>query len=442
MAAHRTAGRGRTPAEPVASTPSFDQVGLLRGVPAILYVAETGEQGRWIYVSPQIERILGFTPEEWCADPMLWASRLHPDDRELVLADEDQSVGNQATGDELVYRLRHRDGHYVWVRDDAVLTRDPDGVLRWRGLLSDVTEQRRTEAELQRRLAQQAAVARLGERALEGASQEELMRDAVADLVRLLDMEIAAVVEHLPDDDAFVFRASHGMPGLADGERVPGGLRCLSGYVVLTGRATIVTDWETERRFDRSRVLEQHGARCGLSVLIEGRHGPFGALGCHATTDRAITAGDLDFAQALANVLGDVVERELTADEIRHRALHDALTGVPNRILFVDRLQQATERLQRHPESLIAVLTLDLDRFKLVNDSLGHGAGDELLAAVAPRLRQAVRSSDTVARFAADEFAVLLEEIGGEHDAIEMAQRIAAVFTRPFAIGGDEHFVT
>ncbi|MHB1835661.1 MAG: putative bifunctional diguanylate cyclase/phosphodiesterase [Solirubrobacteraceae bacterium] len=443
MSDRRTAGEGDAPPARGANSPSSDYVGLLRAVPAILYTAEAGENGRWAYVSPQIELILGFAPAQWCDDPGLWASRLHPDDRERALGVESAALNDlelNASG-ELEYRLRHRDGHYVWVRDDALLNRDADGVHRWHGVLSDVTAQKRTEAELERRLAQQAAVARRGEHALEGGSPAPLMRAAVDALVNLLDMDIAAVAEHVAEDDAFVFHVTHGMPG-AEAERVPGGLRCLSGYVMLTGRATIVADWETERRFERSGVLSRNGARCGLTVSIEGRHGRFGALGCHSRTHREITQGDVDFVQALANILGDVVEREQTADDIRHQALHDPLTGAPNRILFLDRLQQATERLRRRRDSLTAVLILDLDRFKLVNDSLGHVAGDELLAAIAPRLRQAVRSSDTVARFGADEFAVLLEDIGSEQDAVEMAQRIAGVFTRPFVVGGDEHFVT
>ena len=203
-----------------------------------------------------------------------------------------------------------------------------------------------------------------------------------------------------------------------------------------------MTDWATERRFERSQVLTHAGTTSGLTVVIEGRRGPFGALGFHSYAPREFKPGDIDFVQALANVLGDVVERQLTDDDIRHRALHDPLTGLPNRLLFLDRLGQATERQRRRRDTLTAVLALDLDRFKLVNDSLGHRAGDELLAAAAPRLRQAVRSSDTVARFGGDEFGILLEDIAGEQDAIDMAERIAGVFTRPFVLDGNEHFVT
>ena len=162
---------------------------LLERVPAIIYIADAGEVGRWHYVSPQIEAILGFTAEEWCADPGLWAERLHPDDRARVLRGETAATGEKprasihdgsAKSVAAEYRLRHRDGHAVWVRDDAILVREPDGTNRWHGVISEITERKRAEAELERRAAQQSAVARLGEHALEGATTAELMHEAVA----------------------------------------------------------------------------------------------------------------------------------------------------------------------------------------------------------------------------------------------------------------------
>jgi diguanylate cyclase (GGDEF)-like protein/PAS domain S-box-containing protein len=394
-------------------------------------------------VSPQIEEILGFAPAEWCADPGLWARRLHPDDAERVLAQEqDFADGGAMLTSPIEYRLLHRDGHPVWVRDDAVMREGANGVKRWHGVMSNITEQKDAEAELELRAAQQAAVARLGEHALQGASLADLMQEAVSGGVELLSLEIGAVVELVPSEEAVAFRALHGLPGVRVNDRVPAGLGSQSGYALLSGRPAVVTDWATERRFERSRVLDDLGTTSGLTVVIEGRRGPFGALGFHSHAPRVFKQGDVDFVQALANVLGDVVERQLTDDDIRHRALHDPLTGLPNRLLFLDRLGQATERQRRRRDTLTAVLVLDLDRFKLVNESLGHRAGDELLAAAAPRLRQAVRSSDTVARFSGDEFGILLEDITGEQDAIDMAERIAGVFARPFVLDGNEHFVT
>ncbi len=439
---HSRAGAldGTSSAEP----PRTEHSGpLLERVPAILYTADAGGDGRWHYVSPQIEEILGFTPQEWCADPEMWARQLHPDDAERVLAEEqDFADGDAVLHSPIEYRLLHRDGHPVWVRDDAVLREGPDGVKRWHGVMSNITEQKDAEAELEQRVAQQAAVARLGEHALQGASLADLMQEAVSAGVDLLGVEIGAVVELVPSEDAVAFRAIHGLTGVRVNDRVPAGLGSQSGYALLSGRPAVVADWATERRFERSQVLSDLGTTSGLTVVIEGRRGPFGALGFHSVGPRVFKSGDVDFVQALANVLGDVVERQLTDDDIRHRALHDPLTGLPNRLLFLDRLGQATERQRRRRDTLTGVLALDLDRFKLVNESLGHRAGDELLAAAAPRLRQAVRSSDTVARFSGDEFGILLEDITCEQDAIDMAERIAAVFARPFVLGGDEHFVT
>ena len=156
---------------------------------------------------------------------------------------------------------------------------------------------------------------------------------------------------------------------------------------------------------------------------------------------REYTAEDVSFLQALANVLANAIERSDAEERNRHDALHDPLTGLPNRNLFLDRLQHALAR-SRDQDRSVAVLFLDLDQFKIVNDSLGHAAGDELLAAVAPRLEQAVRPSDTVARFGGDEFAVLAEDVMNERDAIRVAERIAEALTRPFVLRKREHFAS
>jgi diguanylate cyclase (GGDEF)-like protein/PAS domain S-box-containing protein len=429
-----------------ADTLPFEDVlltNMLERVPAIIYVADTGHEGQWRYVSPQIQRILGFSPEEWCASPELWASRLHPDDRDRVLAAEHANCDSVSPGSSPVeYRLLDRDGRVVWIRDDARLVRDGTGRGQWHGVLSDVTEQKQAEAELERRAAQQAAVARLGEHALESASTTALIEEASSAAAEILGVEIVSVSEFLPERDCFVLRGGLGWPEEAVGTLTsPTGAGSQGGYALLIRGPVAVTDWAAERRFEQSSALCDRGARSGLTVPIEGRNGPFGVIGVHSTQPRDYSAGDVDFLQSLANVLADALERQASDDDVRHRALHDALTRLPNRVLFNDRLTQALARMRRS-HSLTAVLFIDVDRFKLVNDSLGHHAGDELLAAVAPRLRQVVRASDTVARFSGDEFGILLEDIAGEHEAIATAERIAAVFARPFVLGASEHFVT
>ena len=140
-------------------------------------------------------------------------------------------------------------------------------------------------------------------------------------------------------------------------------------------------------------------------------------------------------------MIAAAIERSGTELEMRHQALHDPLTGLPNRNLFTDRLAHALELARRHGTQ-VAVLFGDLDQFKLVNDSLGHEAGDELLRAVAPRISGVLRDADTVARFGGDEFAILVEEVGSELDATRVAERIHAALEKPFVLRGRDHYVT
>ncbi len=128
--------------------------------------------------------------------------------------------------------------------------------------------------------------------------------------------------------------------------------------------------------------------------------------------------------------------------DITDRKVHDPLTGLPNRALFLDRLERARARAKRGGRNLFAVLFLDLDRFKVVNDSLGHPIGDQLLVAVAGRIESCIRPGDTVARLGGDEFAVLLEEIGEFDESTEVASRIHSAFTQPFVVADHELFVT
>ncbi|MEA2525692.1 MAG: hypothetical protein QOF73_2919 [Thermomicrobiales bacterium] len=139
--------------------------------------------------------------------------------------------------------------------------------------------------------------------------------------------------------------------------------------------------------------------------------------------------------------LRDITERKQAEEQLAYQAFHDTLTGLANRALFMDRLQIALARSARREEET-AVLFLDVDRFKVVNDSRGHDAGDRLLVAVAQRLALALRDGDTAARLGGDEFTVLLEDLRDAGEAIKVAERIAAELARPFTVDGREVFVT
>ncbi len=141
-------------------------------------------------------------------------------------------------------------------------------------------------------------------------------------------------------------------------------------------------------------------------------------------------------------IIRDVTERKRVERQLLHGAFHDALTGLPNRVLFIDRLGQAIRRSNQSPDYQFGLLFLDLDRFKVVNDSLGHVLGDKLLVALAQRLQSCVRASDTVARLGGDEFTILLDHIQSLNDATLAAKKIQKELTRPFNIEGHEVFTT
>ena len=139
--------------------------------------------------------------------------------------------------------------------------------------------------------------------------------------------------------------------------------------------------------------------------------------------------------------LEDVTSHRNSEERLEHRALHDPLTGLPNRALFLDRLEHALSRTVRH-EGEISVLFMDLDNFKVVNDSLGHEAGDKLLVAVARRLEDCLRPEDTISRLGGDEFAILIEDIEDAEEVVLIAERISDGLLPPFSVGGQEVFVS
>ncbi len=147
-------------------------------------------------------------------------------------------------------------------------------------------------------------------------------------------------------------------------------------------------------------------------------------------------------AVRIAGSQTDISGRKNIEKQLKHDALHDALTGLSNRSLFMDRLEHALARGRRRPDITFAVLFLDLDRFKMINDSLGHILGDRLLTEFARRLERCVRPEDTVARLGGDEFTILLEDLADPSEAIQVAERINEALRTPFNLNGQEVFTT
>lgn len=430
---------------------SRDYQALVERVPAIVYIAAPGENGAWQYVNEWIRPILGFTVEEWTSDPTLWARQLHPEDRDKALAAEAEGTTEHGAADSpddpasyfIDYRMFHKDGHVVWIRDSSVIVPGADGTPLWHGVFMDITDQKLIEQQLERRRAAQARVARLGEHALAGTPIPDLLDEACRAAAEALGIEAAAVFQTGEDRNSLELRAEYGWH-TEERLRHQDGLdpRSPTGHTLLTGKPLLVQNWDEETRFTHPEPPDAQDVKSSIGVRIEGPVHPWGVFGAFSSRPHAFSEHDVDFVVSLANILADAIERRNAEDAMQHRALHEPLTGLPNRVLFTDRLEQALERVRRHAGSLAAILFIDVDHFKQVNDTLGHQAGDDLLVGVATRLREAVRPTDTVARFGGDEFGLLLEEIASERVAIATAERVAAGFARPFVLDAGSQFVT
>jgi diguanylate cyclase (GGDEF)-like protein len=266
----------------------------------------------------------------------------------------------------------------------------------------------------------------------------------MAEAVRLLGVidgvAAAGVWETGRDGRHLSLRA--GLEGRVEGaERASASRDSHAGAALDSRLHVIVDDWSTERRFSMPPVLRVMEARSSLAVTIDGKQRPFGVLDVHSAEPSRFTPQDVHFVQALANVLADAIERHAADEALRHRVLHDPLTGLPNRPSFIESLGGSLSR-SAVSGSPVGILFLDLDNFKLINDSMGHHAGDELLQAVAPRLRAHLRPGDIVARFGGDEFGILVDRLADEAEAVAIADRIAAAFAEPYPMGGVDHFVS
>ncbi len=213
---------------------------------------------------------------------------------------------------------------------------------------------------------------------------------------------------------------------------------CMCGRAAET-RELLFADCVDERHDVRYPGMPEHGHYC-VPILFD--EALLGVLNLYLDAHHRQTAEELQFVTAAAHALGGMIRRHQAEQQLRHHAYHDALTGMPNRVLFMDRLEQCLSFSERHPELRCAVLYLDLDRFKTINDSLGHTLGDQLLLEVSERVRGCMRPEDTVARMGGDEFTILLEDVVEPADALRVSERLHTALQHPIVLKGHEIFVS
>jgi len=340
-------------------------------------VSVIGPDGRFTYVSPAIERVLGWDPDDLVG--MTADDGLHPDDRGVTTRRLEQHAESDGTADPVEYRVPTTDGSWRFLEAVATDLRDDPAV---GGILinaRDVTDRKRAEALL----ANQSAV-------LELVARGEPLAATLDRISRMLhehasDADASIVVEDAPDPASSV-------PGSPAGWRQQ------------------IVDAET-------------GAVLGYVALDpDGRRFP--------TTDEQRAA------VLAANLASIAISHARAVEQLAHQARHDPLTGLVNREVFLERLEAALADAELRGET-IAVLFLDLDRFKDVNDTLGHDIGDRVLVALARRLERAVRLGDTVARLGGDEFVLVCRVEGRQHAQL-VADRVLEHVRSPYTIGEHE----
>jgi diguanylate cyclase (GGDEF)-like protein/PAS domain S-box-containing protein len=398
--------------------------------------AQVSASAHFLEISPRCQEVTGWSPEELRGRNM--RELAHPDDLAKVAVAHAEAMDAEHSA-RAVLRMACKDGTHVWLESTAQPLRDEHNrVGAFQVVFRDVTARVQAEEQLVRHARQHEALAHLGQFALANHDLSKLLEEVVALVMRTLEVELSGVLKLREDEDSLDILAHSGewnqpltkLPVEAT----------QAGYALITRAPVISEDLPNETRFNSDGLLAA-GMRSGMDALIEGPERPFGVLSAHSSKPRQFNTDDINFLVAVANVISAAVERDAMEQATRHASLHDPLTGLPNRTLALDRIVQALARSRRERIE-IATMMIDLDRFKVVNDSLGHEAGDELLIAVAQRLQETVRPSDTVARLGGDEFLVLSERTHGVRQVLALAERLAEAVSRPLVLAGREHFLT
>jgi diguanylate cyclase (GGDEF)-like protein/PAS domain S-box-containing protein len=360
-------------------------------------VAVLDADGALTYVSPATERIFG-RPGSAVLGTKPFAF-VHPDDRDRLLGKLYESAEHPGSTQRAEARVQHDDGSWRTLEIDGTNLLDDPAIEGFVVTCHDITERKQAEAELR--------------------EAKERFRSA-------FDHAPIGMALIAPGGHCFqANRALAHMLGRPEAEIVGGSISCLTDPNDRLEVASVMQRAITGS--DAAYRLEQR--------LVHADGSPVWVM--HAgSIVRGTTGEPLYFVCQIE----DITERRARGELIAHHAIHDPLTGLPNRLLFVDRLRRALGAAGEG--NRVAVLFLDLDHFKMVNDSLGHPAGDRLLEILADRLRVAIRPNDTVARFGGDEFTVLCTDVPDELVAHDLAQRIATTVAKPIRLAEGEVFVT
>jgi diguanylate cyclase (GGDEF)-like protein/PAS domain S-box-containing protein len=373
---------------------------IAENVTEVFFLMES-KSDQILYVSPTYEQVWGRSCQSLYDDPQSWLLAIHPDDCMYAMVSLETQF---RTGEEFQeqYRIIRPDGSICWVWVRAFPIRDEQGkVNRFVGIAADITERKLAEEALQKseeqfRLTFELAPIGMALTNLEGKFKR--VNTALCQSLKYSEEELLKLsFKDITDPDDF-------------------SIQLMEEKELLEG---------VENNF---QIETRHIAKDGYVV--------------DALLKMVVVRDELGKPLHFNSQIVDITDRKKMERQLVYDAFHDGLTGLPNRALFMDRLGQALKRKRRESKYLFAVLFLDLDRFKVVNDSVGHSVGDKLLVALARRLETCLRPTDTVARLGGDEFTILLDNIKSAEETTKVADRIYRELNAPFNLDGYEVFAS
>ncbi len=383
-------------------------------------VCAVGPDGTFIYVSAACEAVFGYPREEMLGRLML--DFVHPEDRQRTLEVARHVIAGQPLP-HFENRYLRKDGsvaHIMWTARWSSRSQLRIAVAR------DITARKRAETL-------QTALYRISEAVHEARDLDALFADIHQTIGALLPARNFLVALHDPRSQMLSF------PYFVDEYDAPPAplplaAGSLCGEVVRTGQPLLLTPENKEALAQRLQTYPGKDVVDWLGVPLRTEAGVLGALAVQSYSGTLrYSQQDLELLQFVSSQVAAAIERKRLYERQEYLSLHDPLTALPNRRLFEDRLQGALSRARRSGQRF-ALLFLDLDRFKEVNDTLGHDVGDRLLQQVAQRLLQRVRRSDTVARIGGDEFVLLLENVGADEAVQVLLEKVRTAFAEPFEL--------
>jgi len=414
-------------------------------VRALVRSAGTGvyivQDGKFVYVNPLFEEMTGYSAKELMGKHSL--ELVYPEDKNAVREAAIESLKG-GSPHPYEYRFLKKNGEAMWILE-RVTSMDYGGKRAAVGSFMDITMRKRAE----QKLVHQSIVLR-ALKAIDLLVAEEMDKDVVIDRVCNLLVQAgnyANVWVVLVDGEKHFVSLAYSvrmreMPRLIQNMKQGRYPRCIRD--VLEGQKKYNIYHDLSRLPDEHPFLMTENSQAAFVTRLETAGHTHGVMGISISE---LAATDEDEWLLLQEVAADVsyMLSRIEAEQLRkeseqqmtYMALHDALTGLPNRTLLSDRLNVAVAQASRNSHK-IAVMMLDLDRFKNVNDSLGHSIGDELLKAVAQRLGDILRRSDTVARMGGDEFIILLPQVNQTEYAARVARKLLNSFKKPFVVEGHE----